>query len=88
MPCGERDICTDDCCKTEIAQQQTGQEDERSDETCSPFCVGSCCAPHLLNQDFQAPLTQIVIVNTVYTQHQIAELPEVSLPIWQPPKLA
>ncbi len=85
VPCGENTTDEDECCKTEMSQQ--ANQDNNSDEACSPFCVGSCCSPHILVQDFQTNSTKIALVKTIYTYHSIPKLPEIALPIWQPPKL-
>ena len=84
MPCYEQSS-GDDCCKAKTSQQASN--DVPTDEVCSPFCSGSCCTPHLLMKDFHTTLVQVAVVNTIYTKHNDAELSEIALPIWQPPKL-
>ncbi len=87
MPCIENKGCEDNCCKTETAQHDTNKDSTKSEDACSPFCVSKCCTPHFVTQDFSSTIKNIATVNTIYTQHTLSELPEVSLPIWQPPRL-
>ncbi|MBL7921164.1 MAG: hypothetical protein JNJ40_12675 [Bacteroidia bacterium] len=86
MPCGEK-TRKDQCCKVNTTKQDS-KKSEPTHDACSPFCVGSCCAPHIIIKDFQPPVIETADITTVYTEYGNTDLPEIAIPIWQPPKLS
>ena len=83
MPCGDKEDCN------EIKHEQSSQNHEdHQEETCTPFCVCSCCSTHFVVKGFQPLQTQIAVINTVYTVHPESKTASAIIPIWQPPKIS
>ncbi len=85
IPCGDKEDCNE---FKQTETSQTSHHEEHSDETCTPFCVCSCCAAHFLIRDLSPALNHLAVVKSIYTVHKEAEVTGVIIPIWQPPKLA
>jgi hypothetical protein len=82
-PCGDAKDCSD-LKKSEMCQDDS----EHKDETCTPFCVCSCCAAHFLLADQEPNLVLLAEINTAYPAYEVSQTSEAILPIWQPPKLS
>lgn len=83
MPCGDKDDCN------EIKHNETSQNTgDHQDESCTPFCVCSCCATHFVVKSFQPLQNQIAEINSICTVHPESEISSAVIAIWQPPKLA
>jgi hypothetical protein len=85
--------CTDAVCaaraeliKTEFAKQLPAKDNEHKEE-CSPFCHCSCCAGFSINH-WLLSISPLPSKNgnnlSVYIT---AQLINISIPVWQPPKL-
>ena len=72
--------------KIEISKSND-QQDHNDTDNCSPFCTCNCCS------GFAFVFSPHQIVNVIFlpTQKNESYLPakisEISLPVWQPPKL-
>jgi hypothetical protein len=84
MPCSDKENCNG-IYPTQLSQ--LNHHAEHSDEICSPFCVCACCATHFLVNDFLPVLNQVSVINTIYTDHNVAQTSSTIVSIWQPPKL-
>ncbi len=83
VPCGDKDDCN------EIIHNETSQNTgDHQDESCTPFCVCSCCATHFVVIPFQEIGTQIAEINSIYTVQPESKISSAIIAIWQPPKLA
>jgi len=81
-PCGEIDNCN------ELKKSEMSQDDSKhDDETCTPFCVCSCCAAHFLLADQEPIPVLLAEINTVYPAYEVSKISGAILPIWQPPKI-
>ena len=64
------------------------EQDAGHIDTCSPFCLCTCCAALSIHP----PLIRVALVIPEhaihYTSRYIAAFNEVSLPVWQPPRLS
>ena len=72
---------------TEFSKSCDRQAHSGSD-ACSPFCACNCCS----GSTFTLTIPKIEHVEFPYSSKETAyisnKIPEISLPIWQPPKLA
>ena len=87
MPCMDEVDAAES--KTTIEISTTTNQQEHSDEdNCSPFCTCSCCASCVFISH-SVLLTQIILSATEKkADHLPAAISEISLPVWQPPKLS
>lgn len=88
VPCGDKDDCNDikqsELCQT---QHQHHNDQDHEDESCTPFCVCSCCATHFVLHEFQPNIGTVATINTIHTILKDAETCSAIIPIWQPPQL-
>lgn len=80
------DECTDASCSAD--KEVRGQPHDEDGDVCSPFCLSTCCAVHILSQgavEYVAVVRNTMVDDSAY---QLALMPSVVLSIWQPPKLA
>jgi hypothetical protein len=85
--------CNDDECameagknKTEFAKQTPGQDKDHT-EDCSPFCHCSCCAGFSINHGMATGNLLPVICANNFSSYLPENLIEISIPVWQPPKI-
>jgi len=88
LPCADGDVQTVsiDNIKTEVGHSE--QEDNDHEDACSPFCHCICCAGVSVNHVMAiaiVPASQSSINHSSFHNSSIAE---VSIPVWQPPKLS
>jgi len=88
MPCNDALAAPVSETAAHILQQQVHHDHHDDLDDCSPFCTCSCCA------GFVMPIAQDIGVFTAAHYFEKAccaiipsALPEVFLPIWQPPQL-
>ena len=86
MPCADTEIARYDKEKSEISTSSTQQDHEEGD-VCSPFCHCACCAGFSLNHSLAAVSIVPVYPQSHKTYFLPAEVIEIVLPIWQPPRL-
>ena len=86
MPCTDEasDIETANA-KTEFAKPVSDQ-DNNHDDACSPFCYCSCCAGFSINHSI-ATVASLPICSKNFSSYLPGNLIEISLPVWQPPKI-
>lgn len=83
LPCTDADACNDAKC-----EQTSNGGAHHEAETCSPFCVCSCCAVHFVIKTVEPMPKQVAVIQTVYTIHKETKTTPAITPIWQPPRLA
>lgn len=86
VPCSDAFVSAKKNTQSEIVKKGADQQKDKSDE-CSPFCSCACCAIPSVAK----PLFTITLHPPSFPPHY-PEYPQgnfidVSLPIWQPPKL-
>ena len=59
-----------------------GQKDD-----CSPFCVCNCCSTSYVQQMIAVLALPFLNYKSDYPSPKPSEFTDVSLPVWQPPKL-
>ncbi len=85
MPCGDKDDCNE---KNHTEQTAQNEHHDHDDEVCTPFCVCSCCATHVLFTNFSSDFSIHKELATVYTKPANADICSAVISIWQPPKLS
>ena len=86
IPCGNKE-CSDNGKKsTVLVQSNSCQDTNHEDEVCSPLCMCHCCGGvtlvcDIINNTIVLNSTEL---NSLYSPHNISE---VSISIWQPPKV-
>lgn len=85
VPCSDNEPC-DDGCGTEMTHHES--ENDHSEETCTPFCVCSCCAAHIVVNTIDNQIVIASIEVRSYCETPTSKVQGAILPIWQPPKLA
>lgn len=88
MPCADKGVsASDGKAKTEITKSTQHSENPQQDE-CTPFCHCTCCACFSINH-FIASITHITpYLDKTKAAYLPADVIEIALPIWQPPKLS
>ena len=61
--------------------------EKKHHDTCTPFCICSCCAGFSINHFIAKISTPHVIQTTEYSSEISSSTFTLSLPIWQPPQL-
>jgi hypothetical protein len=72
--------------KTEIAKHPSDQDSDH-DDACSPFCYCSCCAGFSMNHSVASVTSLPIVCCNNFSSYLLDNLIEISLPIWQPPKI-
>jgi len=87
LPCADAFAAGHDEIKTEMLKSDDQQEHNDHEDACSPFCHCACCANYSMSnpQSFIAALPSFD--NKSYTSYLSDNIIEVSLPVWQPPKI-
>jgi len=88
LPCADADSMT--ICKADIQKEvkNNSQQKDHHADLCSPFCHCACCASFsVINKDVVIPQRIEIPVCSSFVEFQSAEIIEISLPVWQPPKL-
>ena len=88
LPCADGDVQTasDGKIKTEIAHSQ--QEDDAHEDACSPFCHCICCAGVSFNHVLAIAIVPAPQSSINHSSFHNSSIAEVSIPVWQPPKLS
>src|SRR5690606_17732733 len=87
VPCVDGDSCEED---TDLAAAAVKVHDHLSNDqdSCSPFCISSCCTPHFASHNLEiidlSAAPNPVAKLTPYTDRF---LPKPMRNIWQPPRL-
>lgn len=87
VPCFGKDNC-DDKCNNEICQTKSDKDSDEQNESCTPFCVCSCCAPHVLLNNAVNTIVPSSEIYSIYTEPISLKITSVSNSIWQPPRLS
>ena len=83
MPCGDVRDC-DDVAKHDLAGQH---QDQHEEETCAPFCVCACCGSITsIAKNTYFTAISLPFANPVVS-FEAGQPLQVSVSIWQPPKL-
>lgn len=86
MPCGDKEDCHEKA-KLELTADDHSDHEHES-EQCSPFCICSCCGTY--SQISSIYELEVKINNTISDRalpYVTDHISEISLSIWQPPKL-
>jgi hypothetical protein len=87
IPCADNGIAVNDSkAKTEIAKSTTEKGGTHQDD-CSPFCTCNCCAGFPINHFVASIQVILPYSEPTKTAYLPCEITEISLPIWQPPRL-
>ncbi len=84
MPCNDKQDCNEAKHTEQFAQ---AEHHDHANESCTPFCVCSCCATHILFSNFTNEFSVDTESKTVYSKPTTAELCSAIITVWQPPKL-
>jgi len=71
--------------KTTVSKAASQQLPQRDD--CTPFCHCSCCASFAVVQFTAEVKAPVAVTNIQETVHIPSNIIQVTLPIWQPPRL-
>ena len=87
VPCADKGMTKyEGKVKTEITKSTQQKGDPKQDD-CSPFCHCTCCAG-FSNSHLIANYTSLSLISPrVFSSYLPDNLIEISLPIWQPPKI-
>jgi len=86
-PCGDADTCIDEQRPDPIAGSDH-EHSPRDEDSCTPFCVCSCCSTHMqVPLDFSLSLFLENHNTKVSTFYLDRPLLMDGLSIWQPPRL-
>jgi len=86
MPCADDDQGIN-AATAQLARGGNAGSHDHAD-ACTPFCHCSCCASTVVAEEITSPEIPFKPTALFYAVPYIAPLSEVSLPIFQPPKLA
>ncbi len=84
-PCTDREDCN------EFKQTEMSKDDhqkQHADEICTPFCVCSCCATHVLVTDYPSATIELISIDSIYKNQEDSKVSSIIISVWQPPKLA
>lgn len=84
MPCVDSGTFSDLSCE-KVLQSENGNQ---HDETCTPFCVCSCCSSQIVVSTFPRVLNAITLIRPNYIVQKDSKISTAVISIWQPPKLA
>jgi len=84
LPCADSFAISGEKAKTELTTQHQGDD---HNDTCSPFCHCACCAGFSINHAISSLSSSPLIASKNFYSYLPDNLIEISLPIWQPPKL-
>ncbi len=88
MPCMDGGLANNGSTKVEISKTDNHNEHNDTDD-CSPFCICSCCSTtissHTLSFNY---FDKLVFLAKKYSAFKSSNYSNVSISIWQPPKLA
>ena len=84
MPCADGAAAMSKV-KTEL--KKSDQHNHTSQDTCSPLCICACCGINTINH-FNSISILIASVKSISQNTFLpSEVIDITLPIWQPPKL-
>jgi hypothetical protein len=84
MPCGDAPGC--DASQTIGMTQEHSSHDHES-ESCSPFCICACCGTSSQVAAAQHLELKPSVISSSPSSYLTEHISEVSISIWQPPKL-
>ncbi len=87
MPCADE---TDNCTKThkELINDNKNHEDKNAPDTCSPFCVCSCCNVTVIFNHFFFDCNLFKSLESFIISYYQDSISFYYHPIWQPPKIS
>ncbi len=88
VPCGDNNECNE---KQTMSISTTSEHDnhKHDKESCTPFCICSCCGTSVINLNLVAPCSAIIpIPSKEFPLYKLALNSEIYSPIWQPPKIS
>ncbi len=71
---------------SEISSGQPANPHE--DETCSPFCICTCCGSMAVHFSEKTPVSPTEFVFSNFSFSQENDVIDISFSVWQPPKIA
>ncbi len=88
LPCADIDAMPTSKPITEKVQVPAQDHKHNEKDLCSPFCHCSCCSTYsVVNVPIHLPEKVEFSITPIYTSILSDEVIEISLPIWQPPRL-
>lgn len=88
LPCGDMSECHENT-KVSFSASTNHDNHKHDNETCSPFCICSCCGSTVINLDNMATFSDFVLLHSkafpVFKQTFISVE---YFHIWQPPKIS
>jgi hypothetical protein len=73
--------------KAELTKGPSQDNDMGHKDACSPFCQCSCCAGFTINHIYKSTDGISILTEKKLFSHLPTDIADISLPIWQPPKL-
>ena len=70
---------------TGLDKEKKSEQDQKDD--CSPFCVCNCCSTSYVQQIHVVVAVPFLNYKLDYPSPKPSKFTDVSLPVWQPPKL-
>ena len=70
---------------SDINKGKKSESDQKDD--CSPFCVCNCCSTSYVQQIHSVLAVPFLNYKSDYPSPKPSKFTDVSLPVWQPPKL-
>jgi hypothetical protein len=83
IPCYDKDECGNETELTQVSQQN-----EKTPDLCTPFCICSTCVTFFEPTSPVNSTAFIAVVNSSYSQQTDSKAISISIPVWQPPKLS
>ncbi len=88
LPCADSsNAATDSKAKT-VTAKSNQQKDNPQQDDCSPFCHCTCCAGFSINHFIAVINLRLLPISKTATAYFSAKTNNITLPIWQPPKLS
>ncbi len=88
MPCGDRSDCSMKG-KATVSSSTNHQQHKNDAEHCTPFCICSCCSTSLsTNTVTLYTFSNQVFEKKTYGDYNNPICSDLSLAIWQPPRLS
>lgn len=92
LPCSDNTECGDYAPASQAARTDTHQDHSHEAETCSPFCICSCCGQQVPQLSFSNPLPEPKAPfgeeTKNYSLYRSSACSDFYGNIWQPPKIA
>jgi len=67
--------------------QNTNNNHQNNRDNCSPFCPCNCCIPPIISQIYTLQFNDFPYSQEHFAEYKSSYFSNISLAIWQPPKL-